>query len=230
MKKLVNEVNLKQDERLDDLQVNGYHLIQNTKMFCFGIDTLLLSDVIKAKHKDTVLDLCTGNGILPIFIVAKTNCKNIIGVEIQEKSASLANRNVRLNELTDKITIVRDDIKDYTHTEKVSVVTCNPPYMYNTGLLNEKEALTIARHEILLSLDDIINCAERNLKYGGKFYMVHRAERLVDIMATMRKYKIEPKVVHFIQHDFDSDPNLLIVEGVKGGKCSVKIKRIFIHK
>ncbi|MFV0439859.1 MAG: tRNA1(Val) (adenine(37)-N6)-methyltransferase [Lachnospirales bacterium] len=230
MEDILKKANLGENEALDDLQLKGLHLIQNKKLFCFGVDSSLLTDVVSAKKDDRVLDLCTGNGIIPILLSGKTPCKNYIGVEIQEESVSLAKRNVALNNLEKNIKIFNDDIKTFTLDKEVSVVTCNPPYMFNTGAKNQSEALTIARHEVLCSLSDVIDCVNRNLKYGGKFYMVHRADRLVDIMYLLRCKKIEPKILHLIKPYKDRPPNLVIVEALKGGKQGLITKEITIER
>ncbi|MFV0519175.1 MAG: tRNA1(Val) (adenine(37)-N6)-methyltransferase [Lachnospirales bacterium] len=229
-KDLYIKANLHENETLEDLQLNGIHLIQNKNMFCFGVDSVLLSKCCKAKKDDVVLDLCTGTGVIPLLIYGMTGCKNFIGVEIQEKSFELAKRNAILNGLEKNINFINDDIKTFTLKKEVSIVTCNPPYMYNTGYKNAKDEMTIARHEVLCSLEDIISCANRNLKYGGKFYMVHRAERLCDIFYHMRLKKIEPKVLYLVKPTKDKVPNLIVVEGLKGGKPSLRTEEIIIDR
>ncbi len=225
----LKKANLQDNEALDDIQVGNLHLIQNKKMFCYGIDTELLTNYVKAKKHDTVLDLCTGNGVIPLLLKGKTECTNFLGVEIQKDSYDLAVRNVALNDLEDEVQFFNDDIKTFTLKKEVSVITCNPPYMFNTGLKNESEAITIARHEVLCTLEDVINCANRNLKYGGKFYMVHRAERLTDILHLLRLKKIEPKVLYLIKPFKDKPANLVIVEAIKGGKPSLKLEEVVIY-
>ncbi len=225
----LKKANLQENEALDHIQVGNLHLIQNKQLFCYGIDTELLTNFVKAKKYDTVLDLCTGNGIIPLLLKGKTKCKNFLGVEIQKDSFDLAIRNVKLNDLEDEIQIFHDDIKTFTLKKEVSVITCNPPYMFNTGMKNESEAITIARHEVLCTLEDVINCANRNLKFGGKFYMVHRAERLVDILHLLRLKKIEPKVLYLIKPFKDKPANLVVVEAIKGGKPSLKLEEVVVY-
>ncbi len=224
----LDKANLKENETLEDLQLNGLHLIQNKKLFCFGVDSVLLAKAVRARKDDVILDLCTGNGVVPLLVHGMTGCETFLGVEIQDKSFDLAVRNAKLNGLEDKISFFKEDIKTFTLKKEVSIVTCNPPYMFNTGAKNLTDELTIARHEVLCSLEDIISCANRNLKYGGKFYMVHRAERLCDIFYHMRMKKIEPKIVYLIKPSKDKPPNLIVVEGIKGGKPSLKMEEIVV--
>lgn len=160
-------------ERIDDLQIKGYRLIQNPDLFCFGVDAVLLSSFAKAKEGDRVIDLGCGNGIIPILLAAKTEAASIVGLEIQEESASLAKRSVELNKLQDRIEIVQGDIKEATGIFKAAsfdVVTVNPPYMNeNHGIVNDFSPLAIARHELLCTLEDIIVQSAKLLRPGGTF-------------------------------------------------------------
>ena len=181
--------NLKPGERLDDLQIKGYEIIQSPGRFCFGMDAVLLSAFAKVKAGECVLDLGTGTGILPILLAAKTKGKHFTGLEIQEESADMACRSVRHNRLEEQIDIVTGDIKEASQIfgkGSMDVITTNPPYMIGGhGMANPESAKAIARHEVLCTLEDIIRESARILKAGGRFYMVHRPERLVDIMAYM---------------------------------------------
>ena len=220
-------VEIKDYERVDDLHRNGYMLIQDPKRFCFGVDAVLLSGFATAKKGDKVLDLGTGTGIIPILMSAKTKAEHFSALEIQPESAEMARRSVLLNDLQDKIDIVEGDIKKAAEIFKPSyfdVITTNPPYMnFEGGLKNNFDPKTIARHEVLCSLDDIAAAAQRLLKFGGHFFMVHRPHRLTDIMCILREHKIEPKKIRFVQPYLNREPNMVLIEGVRSGKPMVKV-------
>lgn len=220
---------LKSGERLDDLQNKGYHIIQDPGRFCFGIDAVLLSNFAKVKAGEKVLDLGTGTGILPILLEAKTKGEHFIGLEIQEESADMARRSVAYNRLEEKINIVTGDIKEAAQLfgpASFDVITTNPPYMINDhGLKNEADAKTIARHEILCTLDDILRESAKVLKEGkGRFYMIHKPFRLAEIMTKMCQYRLEPKRIQFIHPYIDKEPTMVMIEGMKGGKSRVTIE------
>ncbi len=222
-------MDLKENERIDDLQFNNLKIIQNKKGFCFGIDAVLLSDFAKRmKNCDFVVDLCTGTGVLPILLSGKTSAKKIVGVEIQPEFAEMATRSVKLNCLEDKIEIINRDLNNLNDAVKsgtVDVVTVNPPYIKKgSGIINEKDTLTIARHEISCTLEDVVRVAARILKSDGEFYMIHKPERLVDIFCVMRKYKIEPKVIKFVHPDKNKLPNLVLVLGKRCGGSFLKFE------
>ena len=221
--------NLHPNERLDDLQLKGYKIIQNPERFCFGIDAVLLSDFVKVRRNETVLDLGTGTGILPILLEAKTEGSHFTGLEIQEESADMARRSVEHNGLSDKIDIVTGDIKEASEIFKPAlfdVIVTNPPYMIGQhGLTNPKDALAIARHEILCTLDDIIRESAKLLRdRKGKFFMIHKPFRLAEILIKMNEYGIEPKRIQFIHPYIDKEPTMVMIEGLKGGKSRVKIE------
>ena len=201
-----NNVEIKENERIDDLHRNGYLLIQNTKMFCFGIDAVLLSGFAQVKKGENVIDLGTGTGVIPILLEAKTEGNHFTGIEIQKESAEMAKRSVLLNGLQNKISIDQGDIKQALSIYGKSVfdvVTSNPPYMnYGGGLKNDFTPKAIARHEVLCNLEDIIYNASKLLKTGGRFYMVHKPHRLADIIVTMRCNHLEPKRIRFV-HSFN---------------------------
>lgn len=218
---------LKVNERIDDLHRNGYAIIQDPKKFCFGIDAVLLSDFAKAKKDEIVFDIGTGTGIIPILMSAKTDAKKYFAIDIQQESVDMARRSIKLNKLTDKIEVFHLDIKNvFEKFEKnsINVVTSNPPYMnMGGGLINEYDAKAIARHEIFCNLDDIVKATSLLLKPNGRFYMVHRPNRLCDIICTLRNYKLEPKTIRFVQPYENKEPNMVLIESIKNGKAFMKI-------
>ncbi|MGB4657567.1 MAG: tRNA1(Val) (adenine(37)-N6)-methyltransferase [Mobilitalea sp.] len=222
------EKELKQDERIDDLHRNNYRIIQNTKKFCFGMDAVLLSGFAKVLPKEKVLDLGTGTGIIPILLEAKTPGEHFTGLEIQAESADMARRSVALNQQESKIEIVTGDIKEASSLfglASFDVVTSNPPYMnHSHGLVNPEAAKAIARHELLCSLDDVIREASKVLKPNGRFYLVHRPFRLVEIINTLTAYKLEPKRMKLVYPYVDKEPNMVLIECVKGAKSMLKME------
>lgn len=222
-------INIKSNERVDELHINDLVIIQDPDKFCFGIDAVLLSDFAKVNgnKEQVVFDIGTGTGIIPILMSAKTSAKKFIAIDIQEDSVEIAKRSVELNNLEDKIEIKCLDVKDVTkHFKKgsVDVVTSNPPYMNKGGgLVNEFDSKAIARHEIFCNLEDVIKCASDLLRYKGKFYMIHRPNRLCDIICTLRKHRLEPKTIRFIQPYEDKEPNIVLIESVKDGGALLKI-------
>lgn len=212
---------LREGERIDDLQLKGLGIIQNPEWFCFGIDAVLLSDFSRIKRKDRVVDLGTGTGIIPLLLYGKYEPREIIGVEIQEEVAEMAERSLKLNNIDDRIKIFRGDIKDCFKDIGVNsfdVVTSNPPYKKgDTGILNPGDKKAISRHEILINLDELIFSASRLLKGGGRFYMIHRPERLKDIILGLDKYKLSPKLIRFIHPRAGKRPTMVMIEAVKSG-------------
>ena len=212
---------------VDDLQ-NGYFVIQDPKKFCFGMDAVLLSGFARVKKGETALDMGTGTGIIPILLEAKTEASHLTGLEIQEKSADMARRSVCHNHLEGQIEIVTGDIKEagkLFDNASFDVITTNPPYMIGEhGLKNEKEALYIARHEALCTLDDILRESARMLKVKGRFYMVHRPFRLPEIMTKMCQYGLEPKRMRMVYPYVDKEPNMVLIEGRKGGNPRMTVE------
>lgn len=227
-----NRVVLKENERIDDLERNGYHIIQDTKRFCFGMDAVLLSGFARVKEGARVLDLGTGTGIIPILLEAKTKAEHLTGLEIQEDSADMARRSVLLNGLEDKIEIVTGDIKEagsLFDAASFDVITCNPPYMIGQhGITNEGDAKAIARHEILCTLEDIVSQAAKLLKPGGNFFMVHRPFRLAEIMTVLQAYKLEPKRMQLVYPFVDKEPNMVLIEANRGGKPRLTVEKPLI--
>ena len=220
---------LKPNERIDDLQRNNYKIIQDPERFCFGMDAVLLSGFARAKEGDHIIDLGTGTGIIPILMEAKTGASDLIGLEIQPESADMAQRSVELNHLESKIRIVTGDIKEASSlfgAATFDVVTSNPPYMTeHHGITNEKSPRAIARHELLCTLEDVISQAAKLLRPGGSFYMVHRPFRLVDIMVLMREYHLEPKRIKLVYPYIDKDPNMVLIEGLRGGRPRLTVEK-----
>ncbi len=219
---------VRSDERVDDLQIKGYKIIQHPDKFCFGMDAVLLSDFARVKPGEKVLDMGTGTGILPILLEAKTEGEHFTGLEIQSESAEMANRSVLLNGLSDKIDIVEGDIKEAAQIfgkGTMNVVTSNPPYMTNHhGLKNPNDAKAIARHELLCSLEDVIAQTAALLKPMGRCYYVHRPFRLVEIITLMRQYKLEPKRMRLVYPFVDKEPNMVLIEGVKSGGSQLTVE------
>ena len=226
------QVTIKENERIDDLQRNGYRIIQDPDRFCFGMDAVLLSGFASAKPGEKVLDMGTGTGIIPILMEAKTEAAHLTGLEIQPESADMALRSVQLNELQDKISIVTGDIKEAkTIFPKASfhVITSNPPYMIGQhGLVNPHGEKAIARHEILCTLEDVIENAAALLVPGGHFYMVHRPFRLAEIITTLTKYRLEPKRMQLVYPYIDKEPNMVLIEAVRGGKSRMQVEKPLI--
>ena len=224
----MNKVICGEDERIDDLQRNGYRIIQKKKGFCFGMDAVLLSGFAQVKEGEMAVDLGTGTGIIPILLEAKTKGRHFTGLEIQEEVAEMANRSVRLNHLEDRVDIVRGDIKEASRLfgkASFDVVTSNPPYMNdNHGLKNPDLLKAIARHEVFCTLDDVCREASLLLKTGGRFYMVHRPHRLAEIIKALKNYKLEPKRMKLVHPFIDKDANMVLIEAVRGGKSMMKVE------
>lgn len=214
-------------ERLDDLHRNHYRIIQNPEKFCFGMDAVLLSGFAKVLEGEVAIDLGTGTGIIPILLEAKTKGRHFTGLEIQDESADMARRSVAYNGLEGKIDIVTGDIKEASALFKPAsfdVVTTNPPYMnHNHGLVNPHMPKAIARHEILCTLEDVIRESARLLRPSGRLYMVHRPTRLVEIINTLTSYKLEPKRMRMVHPYLDKEPNMVLIEAVRGGRSMLKM-------
>ena len=228
----VAETIIHSHERLDELHRNGYRIIQDKGRFCFGMDAVLLSGFAKVKPDEQALDLGTGTGIIPILLEAKTDGRHFVGLEIQEESADMASRSVAYNGLEEKIEIVTGDIKDASNifgASSFDVITTNPPYMIGQhGLKNEENAKAIARHEILCTLDDVLRESAKILKPGGRFYMVHRPFRLAEILSAMVQYRIEPKRMRLVYPFVDKEPNMVLIEGLRGGRSRMTVEKPLI--
>ncbi|MDO4960481.1 MAG: tRNA1(Val) (adenine(37)-N6)-methyltransferase [Eubacteriales bacterium] len=254
MTKYKNRVDLKPGERIDDLERNGYGIIQNDGAFCFGMDAVLLSGFAKVKKGETAVDLGTGTGIIPILLEAKTKGKHFYGIELQEDIAEMAARSVMLNGLQEKIEILTGDIRvlagtgdteDGIKTDeemlrgfyknysgRIDVVTSNPPYMkVSHGLKNPDDKKAIARHEVKCSLTDVCRAASRLLKSGGRFYMVHRPLRLPEIISEMKAVKLEPKRIKPVYPFIDKEANMILIEAVKAGGPECRFEKpVIVYK
>ncbi len=218
----------REDERIDDLQRNGYQIIQKKKGFCFGMDAVLLSGFARVREGENALDLGTGTGIIPILLEAKTEGQHFTGLEIQEEMAEMAGRSVALNGLESRVEIVRGDIKEASRLfgkASFDVVTSNPPYMNDShGLKNPDLPKAIARHEVLCTLEDVVREASLLLKPGGRFYMVHRPHRLAEIITVLKEHKLEPKRMKLVHPFADKDANMVLLEAVRGGRSMMKVE------
>ncbi len=214
-------------ERVDDLHIQNYRIIQNKEGFCFGMDAVLLSDFAKVKEAETVLDMGTGTGIIPILLEAKTKGKAYMGLEIQEEFVDMARRSVQMTGQADKVTILHGDIKEAAQLFPLStfdVITSNPPYMNSgKGLMNPSSAKAIARHEVLCSLEDVIYNASKLLRVGGRFYMVHRPQRLMEIFATLKKHRLEPKQIRMVHSYAHKEATMVLIEAIRGGNPLLKV-------
>lgn len=230
------EIKLNKNEKIEDLQFKNLKIIQDKKGFCFGIDSILLTDFAKEiKENSKVLDLGTGTGILATLLCEKTKLKEIIGIEKQNEVFEMAKKSIKLNKLETKFKIINEDVKNLVQKfEKntFDAIVTNPPYKKKgTGIKNEEEKKIIARHETTATLEDFIKTSKDLLKDKGEFYMVHRPERLVDILALMRNYKIEPKILRFVYANEKSEPKLILIKGIKNAKPFLKIeKNLYIYK
>lgn len=225
-------ITLKPEERLDDLQLKGYEIIQHPGKFCFGMDAVLLSGFARVKKQERVLDLGTGTGIIPILLAGKTEGQSFIGLELQEESVDMARRSVLHNDLQERIEIVHGDIKEAANLfgpVSFDVITTNPPYMIGQhGITNASDSKTIARHEIFCTLDDILRESAKMLKYKGRFYMVHRPFRLAEILSKMVAAGIEPKRMRMVHPFLNKEPNMVLIEGVRGANSRMTVEPPFI--
>ena len=226
------ENDLRPGERFDDLHRNGYKIIQNKKKFCFGMDAVLLSGFASVREGENILDLGTGTGIIPILLAGKTEGRHFTGLEIQTESADMARRSVLHNHLEDRISIIEGDIREAGKIFPPAffdVITSNPPYMTGQhGLVNPNKEKAIARHEICCTLEDVVGQTARLLRVGGRFYMVHRPFRLAEILHMLVEYRLEPKRLQLVYPFIDKEPNMVLIEAVRGGRSRVQVEKPLI--
>lgn len=225
-------INLKANERLDDLQRNGYKLIQNSTVFCFGMDAVLLAAFSVIKDGESMIDLGCGNGVIPILLKGRTKGAHFTGLEIQDINVDMARRSVEYNNISDDVEIVQGDIKEACILFKKAsfdVVTSNPPYMTeHHGLTNPESHKAIARHELLCTLEDVVKAASGLLKVGGRFYMVHRPQRLDEIFGVIKRYGMEPKRIRLVHPFIDKEANMVLIESIKGARPMLKVEKPLI--
>lgn len=229
------EQNNKQDLkiRLDDLQYEGLMLYQYPDLYCFTSDAVLLANLCRVKKGDIVVDFGTGSGIIAVLLAKKTLCEKVYGVEKQSIMCSLAMRNAEYNNLQEKIEIINEDIQNIAHVlrkESVNVVVCNPPYFKEgSGDKREREEIALSRHESSCNLEGIIKSASDILKYGGALYMVHKVERMAEVLTSMSNNNLEPKNIKLIRPKASKGADVFIVEGRKYGKSGLKIEDIIVY-
>jgi len=225
---------LEQDEVYDELLVNDLRVIQKKDGFKFGIDAVLLANFASKFNNMKAIDLGSGTGIIPILLAGKYMFKSVYGLEIQDKYVEMAKRSVEMNNLNDKIKIISGDIKNVRKLfgrESFDLLVSNPPYKNNgSGIINDLDSKSIARHEILCNFEDIIIAAKYLLKPNGNFAVVHRPDRLVDIFYIMRKHRIEPKYIRMVYASVKKDAKLVLIRGTNNGKCQLNfLKPLFIY-
>lgn len=218
----------------DVLGYKNMKIYQNTDFFSFSLDSIILANFSTIRLRDKkIVDFCTGNAIVPLIMSRRTKSR-IIGVEIQKKLCDLAKKSINQNKLSDYIKIFNSDIKDFSinNCNSFDLVLCNPPYFKNEGksIKNLSYEKMVARHEILIDLDGVVDCAKRVLKDNGTFCMVHRSDRLIEIIDCFKKNNIEPKKIKFIYNNIDSNSTLVLIEGQKAGKCGLIVdKPLILH-
>lgn len=228
-------IELNGNERIDDLQRNGLKIIQRTDGFCFGMDAVLLSGFAQVRAGEWVLDLGTGTGILPLLLSAKTEGEHFTGLEIQKDIAAMAARSVALNKLEEKIEIINGDIREaggLFGAASFDVVTANPPYMNDAhGLKNPTESKAVARHEVLCTFEDVARETAKVLRPGGRMYLVHRPHRLIELIGTLKSYRLEPKRMKFVHPFAGREANMVLIEAVRGGGAWLKVEApIIVYK
>lgn len=232
--KIMNEIILNENEKIEDLQCKGLKIIQNKKWFCFGMDAVLLANYCELKQGSQVVDLGTGTGIIPILLCGKKPVSKVFGIEIQKEVAQMAERSINLNNLEDKIDILNIDLNDAENHLKVNsfdAVVTNPPYkLPNSGIVNKNDKKAISRHEVKCTLEDVIRTGSRLLKHHGRFFMVHRPQRIADIMCLLREYKLEPKNIRFVHPKVGEKPNMVLIKAVKAANKELKFdKPLYVY-
>ena len=217
------------------LNYKDLKIVQNTDWFKFSIDSVLLSNFVKiTKNTTNIIDFCTGNAPIPLILSTKTRA-NITGVEIQKDVYNLAKKSIEINNLQDRIEILNMDVKDIAQkyeSDSFDLITCNPPYfkLKESSIINDNDIKSVARHEIYINLDDIFKVARKILKNNGTIAIVHRTDRLIDIIDCMKKNNIEPKRLQLVYPKFNKESNIVLIEGAKNGKSSLKVlPPIYVH-
>ena len=218
------QVHLNEDERIDQLYSKEIQIIQSKTVFSFSLDAVFLADFVRTTQHKTkqIVDMCAGNGAVGLFLSEKTGA-HITMVEIQTRLADMARRSIELNDLTQQISVVNDDLKNasqYISKDSVDIVACNPPYFvnYQTSEKNPNQYLAIARHEIATNLNEIVSSSAGLLKMNAKLFMVYRPDRLTDLMTSLRNHRLEPKRLQFVRPRITEDANMVLVEAIKDGK------------
>lgn len=226
---------IRKNERIDDLGINDLKIIQNKEYFCFGTDSVLLANFVKSENSNNViLDLCSGSGVIPIILSAKKKYKKIFGVELQSEMYDLFDRNIKINNLEDSIISINENVKDIKDIrkkitnimgkDKIDIITCNPPYKeIGTGLTTNHDVKTIAKCEVMCNLEDIFITSSKLLGKGGKLYLVHKPERLSDLIYFGRKYNLEAKEIRFVYPKINKKPSIVLISYRKDGGNETKI-------
>lgn len=216
---------LKEGENIDDLQLDGLRLIQNKAIFSFGIDAVLLSSIAEVRDGGSILDIGSGNGIIPLLLSSKTKAKEIVGIEIQDYVCDMARRSVEMNGLGDRISIIEADVREEApkYREAFDSIVSNPPYFkHKTGLISDNSSKMCARHEISLNIDELFQATALMLKNKGRLYLIHRPSRLVDIFFYARKHKLEPKKARMVVSKRGEEAKLVLLELVKNGGSELR--------
>ena len=226
---------IRKNERIDDLGINDLKIIQNKEYFCFGTDSVLLANFVKSENSNNViLDLCSGSGVIPIILSAKKKYKKIFGVELQSEMYDLFDRNIKINNLEDSIISINENVKDIKdirkkitsimEKDKIDIITCNPPYKeIGTGLTTNHDVKTIAKCEVMCNLEDIFITSSKMLGKGGKLYLVHKPERLSDLIYFGRKYNLEAKEIRFVYPKINKKPSIVLISYRKDGGNETKV-------
>ncbi|MCZ8517530.1 tRNA1(Val) (adenine(37)-N6)-methyltransferase [Paenibacillus filicis] len=221
----MDQVPIYERERIDELLTHDLKIIQSDEVFSFSLDAVLLGRFCSVPPRGRVVDLCSGNGVIPLLLSTRTKA-SLTGVEIQERLADMAVRNVKINGLEDRIEMLRMDLKEAPErlgNGTFDTVTVNPPYLpVPNGEQNVNAHIAAARHEVFCTLDDVVRVSSRLVKSGGKVAMVHRPSRLIDICCTMRQYRLEPKRIRFVHPRADMEANMVLIEAMRDGKPEIR--------
>lgn len=220
-------------KRIDDLQCGGLVLVQDDKLYSFTTDAVLLANFVRAGHKDKVVELCAGTGVISTLLAYKKSPKEIIAVEIQQDCCNLFNESINLNKQSHQIKVVNEPLQNISRNKNfvgADVVVVNPPYYEATHTSNKNEAIALSTHEIAVTLDEVLIESEKLLKFGGRFYLVHHTDRLAEIMHKLVQLNLQPKQLQFVQPKPDEPANLVLIEAVKGGKVGLKVNEVLIFR